>query len=117
MKQLLLGCAAALTLGLATPLVAQADDPAAQNAAVAHAARVRADADLARTKQETKAAITASANTQTAAINSSAHRRTHRITTVSKRRQHQIEMAAQARKARIARDAAAQKKSLDAQHS
>jgi hypothetical protein len=128
MKQILLGCAAALALSLAVPLAAQADDPAAQNAAVAHAARVRADADLARTQQATKAAIsdsahsqqaavTASADSQKTAISHSADVRTHRIATVSKRRQHAIALAAQARKDRIARQAAAEKKAIDAQHS
>jgi hypothetical protein len=112
MKQLLLGCAAALVFGLA----AQADTPPVDNAAAAHAARVRADADLARTQQETKAAITASANAQTTVVSASADHRTHRIATVSKRRQHAVEMAAQARKERIAREADAQKRAIDAQH-
>jgi hypothetical protein len=114
-KQILLGCAAALALSLA-PFAAQADNPPSDVDA-AHAARVRADADLARTKQETKAAISDSAHSQRAAITNSAERRTHRIATVSTRRQHEIATAAQARKARIARDAAAEKKAIDAPHS
>jgi len=116
MRQIFLGCAAALALSLAAPLTAQADNPPQSNADAAHAARVRADADLARTKQETKAAISDSAHAQRVAITHSAERRTHRIATVSKRRRHEIEMAAQARKDRIARDADAQKKAIDAQH-
>ena len=115
MRQILLGCATALALSLAAPLAAQADTPPSDVDA-AHAARVRADADLARTQSETKAAISASAHSQQAAITHSADRRTHRIATVSKRRQHAIETAAQARKDRIARESDAEKKAIDAQH-
>jgi hypothetical protein len=103
-KHVLLGCAAALALSLAAPVAALADNPPSDVDA-AHAARVRADADLAKTKQETKAAITNSAN-----------HRTHRIATVAQRRQRQIAASAKTRKAHIANDADAQKKAIDAQH-
>jgi hypothetical protein len=114
-KHVLLGCAAALALSLAAPVAALADNPPSDVDA-AHAARVRADADLAKTKQETKAAISASAHSQQAAITNSANHRTHRIATVAQRRQRQIAASAKTRKAHIANDADAQKKAIDAQH-
>lgn len=117
MKNFLLVCAGVLTVCAAIPAPAlAADDPAAQNAAVAHDALQRTKADTAHTRHYTRKAIAEAAAARKTRIARNAEARKHRLAASTNRREHHISATAQHREAAISNSAAAQEHALDAQH-